>query len=624
MQRRFFPLFAAFIARHAIAAGFVALFCGAVLLADSPLPEKLNLIQFDTQSRVLASHFPVRPAQEVVIVGIDEASLARFPEPLALWHPYLGQFLSGMALAGPRVLGLDIVLPDRSFDAIVPGHDRRLSEGLLAARRSIPLVLGVSVDDAGRPRRIYPPFAALAGHDGLGYALLTSERDHVVRSDAGQVGKGDQSLSTLAGQMADRAGVPVKAGWINYALSPAPRYVPFHQMIDWTARGDSRALQAAFAGKAVLLGSVLRFEDRHQQPVNLAAWEEDNGAVVPGVLIHAQLLASTLNDRLIARSPTPGVWLTAFAATLLWFISLRLRYAFALGAAISLGAYGVTLALLHHGVFFPAGEPFLVALAAIGGRWMFDAVLQMRERHRLRGTFSGYVSPHVMEEILAGRLTGSMDGEMRTVCVMFADIRGFTTLSEKMPPDQVIALLNRYFEVIVKAIHDEDGTLNCIMGDGVMAIFGAPKPMEDPSARAFAAARKIMQQLPLLNRELEAEGKTALSIGIGLNLGKAIVGNVGSRARHDYSAIGDTTNVAARLEAMTKVLGVPLVCSPAVAEALGMPAGMVDLGAHPIKGRSAMQLYGWQEPLPAPQSSNDRTGLDHFLQTDEDAASHPR
>lgn len=605
MGRRFSELHVGFrdvIACHGVPAGFIAFLGVAALLANSPLPDKLSLVQFDAQSRMLARHFPVHPNQEVVVVGIDEASLERFPEPLALWHPYLGQFLSGMALARPRVVGLDVVLPDRSFDAIIPGHDRRLSEGLLAARGTVPLVLGLSVDDAGRPRRIYPPFAALAGRHALGYALLTSEPDHVVRSDAGMVGTGDQALPTLAGQMAHRAGVPFKAGWIDYALSPAPRYVPFHQVIDWIARRDSTALQAAFAGKAVLLGSVLRFEDRHQQPVNLAAWEEDNGAVVPGVLIHAQLLASALNDRIIARTSAFWICLIALAATLLWFVSLGLRYALSLAVVILLGAYGVTIALLHGGVFFPAGAPLLVAMAAISGRWLFDSVLQMRERQRLRGTFSGYVSPHVMEEILAGRLTGSMDGEMRTVCVMFADIRGFTTLSEQMPPDQVITLLNRYFEVIAKAIHDEDGTLNCIMGDGVMAIFGAPKSMTNPAAHAFAAARKILQQLPLLNRELEAEGKQALSIGIGLNLGKAIVGNVGSRARHDYSAIGDTTNVAARLEAMTKVVGMPLVCSPTVAEALGMPDGMIDLGAHPIKGRSAMHLYGWQEPSLPPSN----------------------
>jgi adenylate cyclase len=582
------------IARHGVLAGFIALLCAAGLLASSPLPEQLSLMQFDTQSRILATHFPITPANEVVIVGIDEASLARFPEPLALWHPYLGQFLSGMALARPRVLGLDIVLPDRSFDAIIPGHDRLLSEGLLAARRSIPLVLGVSVDDSGRPRRIYPPFVALAGREAWAYALLTSERDHIVRSAAGPVDNG--GLPTLAGQMAHLAGVPFQAGWINYALMPAPRYIPFHEVIDALARHDDSALQTAFAGKAVLLGSVLRFEDRHQQPVNLARWEQDNGAIVPGVLIHAQLLASALNERLIARTPALWVWLGAFAAALLWFAALRLRYALALAAVLLLGAYGVTIALLHRSVFFPAGAPVLVAMLAIGGRWMFDAILQMRERRRLRNTFSGYVSPQVMDEILAGRLTESMEGETRTVCVMFADIRGFTTLSENIPPDQVIALLNRYFEVITQAIHDENGTLNCIMGDGIMAIFGAPKTMQAPATHAFAAARKIMQQLPRLNRELEAEGKQALSIGIGLNLGPAIVGNVGSRARHDYSAIGDTTNVAARLEGMTKVFGVPLVCSPRVAEALGMPVGMIDLGTHPIKGRSAMQLYGWQEP----------------------------
>ena len=129
-----------------------------------------------------------------------------------------------------------------------------------------------------------------------------------------------------------------------------------------------------------------------------------------------------------------------------------------------------------------------------------------------------------------------------------------------------------------------------------MAIFGAPKSLENPSVLAFAAARRILAMLPELNAELAAEGKAALSIGIGLNVGEAVIGHVGSKTRHDYSAIGDTTNAASRLEGLTKEVGMPLVCSQAVFEALGRPQGFVALGERAIRGRSPMVLYGWQEP----------------------------
>jgi adenylate cyclase len=105
----------------------------------------------------------------------------------------------------------------------------------------------------------------------------------------------------------------------------------------------------------------------------------------------------------------------------------------------------------------------------------------------------------------------------------------------------------------------------------------------------------MLELLPVLNSELEAEGKPPLSIGIGLNIGDAVVGHVGSHLRHDYSAIGDTTNVAARLEGLTKEVGYPLVCSEAVVSALGFPEGFVNIGERSIKGRSPMKVYGWRE-----------------------------
>ena len=156
-------------------------------------------------------------------------------------------------------------------------------------------------------------------------------------------------------------------------------------------------------------------------------------------------------------------------------------------------------------------------------------------------------------------------------------------------------MLNRYFEEVTLAIHAEGGTVNCFMGDGIMATFGAPKSMDNPAVTAFAAARRILKILPALNRSLQSEGIEPLSIGIGLNVGEAVVGHVGSRSRHDYSTIGDTTNVASRLEGLTKELGYPLVCSSAVVEALEFPEGFVSLGERAIKGRSAMEVYGWKE-----------------------------
>lgn len=249
---------------------------------------------------------------------------------------------------------------------------------------------------------------------------------------------------------------------------------------------------------------------------------------------------------------------------------------------------------LQHGVYLALVVPLLVGLLALAGRWTLTALLEQGERRRLRAAFAGYVSPQVMQEIVQGRLAPALGGELRHVCTLFADIRGFTTLSETLPAQQVLSLLNRYFEQINQAIHDHGGTISCFMGDGVMAIFGAPQPLATPSVPAFAAARAMLAALDKLNATLQAEGTAPIAIGIGLHVGDAIVGHLGSQARHDYSAIGDAVNVASRIEGLTIDLGHPLVCSQAVVAELAQFPFFTDLGAQAVKGHTPVHVWGWK------------------------------
>ena len=176
---------------------------------------------------------------------------------------------------------------------------------------------------------------------------------------------------------------------------------------------------------------------------------------------------------------------------------------------------------------------------------------------------------------------------------MFSDIRGFTTLSEHMTPEQTIAFLNRYFERIVPIIHAHGGTGVSFMGDGIMAVFGVPKPLPNPCAAAFAAAKAMLDYRKRLSVELAAGGQRPLRIGIGLHAGIGVAGHIGAQARHEYSLIGDVTNVAARLEGVTKEVGYALVCSRAVFEQVGEPERLVPLGQHAIKGHSPVEIFGF-------------------------------
>ena len=198
-----------------------------------------------------------------------------------------------------------------------------------------------------------------------------------------------------------------------------------------------------------------------------------------------------------------------------------------------------------------------------------------------------------------------LGGQRYRICVLFADIRGFTERSESMTPEAALTLLNDYFNRVTACIHDAGGTVDKFLGDGIMAFFGVPQTLENPCEPAFQAARDMLARLESLNRELEARGEPPIAIGVGLHAGEAVVGHVGSDTRHDYTAIGDTVNVASRLEGLTKDVNFPLVCSVTVIGALAGGAQFVALGERAIKGHRPVEVYGWRpEPAAAPAEAN--------------------
>lgn len=572
---------------------FVAIALCGVLLASLPALRWTDLKLLDAQFRLLRAWHPQPAAREVVVVGVDEETVKRLPEPVTLWHRHLGRFLAAMGAARPAAVGVDIVLPDRSYDAVVPGSDHWLLAGLLQARRAFPLVLALTADPSGRPRPIHPPFLAVAGPGAAGYALFPVDADGRVRRYDERLGANGEPVPTFAGQLARALAVePRGAGYLDFWRGARLDYVPFHRVLDWLDAGDRAALEQAFRGRPVLLGMVLPFTDRQAVPVSLAAWEPE-ALEVPGVLLHAQALRNLLDRGFIQAAPSALVAAAGAGAALLWFVSAGTLAVATLYCAVALALFAAATWGLALGWMFPVGPPLLAAGLALGSRNALDTIEKLRERRRLRASFSGYVSPAVMEEILAGRIRPELGGVSGYVCVMFSDIRGYTTRSERMTPQQVIAFLNRYFERVVALIHGRGGAVVSFMGDGIMAVFGAPKPLANPCREAFEAARAILEYVNEVNAQFRAEGEAPMEIGVGLHAGEAVIGHVGSSVRHDFTAIGDVTNVASRLEGLTKETGCRIVVSRAVAERLDEAAALVPLGPMAIKGHSPVEVYGY-------------------------------
>jgi adenylate cyclase len=183
----------------------------------------------------------------------------------------------------------------------------------------------------------------------------------------------------------------------------------------------------------------------------------------------------------------------------------------------------------------------------------------LKERDKLRTTFGKYMTAAIIEHLLAGKV--ALGGESLTVTILFTDIRSFTTISEKMDPQQLVGLLNEYFTAMVGIVMSEGGVVDKYIGDAIMAVFGAPVPKEDDAVNAVRAAVKMRRALEELNGRLAARGMARLRTGIGIHTGQVIAGNIGSERRMEYTVIGDAVNLASRLESCTKDLGVDVLIS---------------------------------------------------------------
>jgi adenylate cyclase len=229
-------------------------------------------------------------------------------------------------------------------------------------------------------------------------------------------------------------------------------------------------------------------------------------------------------------------------------------------------------------------------------RLAYEGVLQVQQRNWLRGTFGSYVSPEVLQEIMAGNIRSGLDGTRTRLCILIANIHGFSSRSENRPPQEVVSLLNDYFSEMTVAIHQHKGTVDKFIGDGVMAFFGAPQPLECPEKNALEAAQEMLLRLRQVNVRLQEQGIAPVEIGIALHVGEVVIGHIGSALRHEYTAVGDVVSRTARLEELTGNLGYPVVCSATVAKAVENSGGLTDCGEQAVKG-GPLHVYGWNPPL---------------------------
>ena len=586
----------------------------AVSAALLPSPREAPLadaerVAFDVQMRLLRAVYPRPVDDDVVLIGIDEETEARFPEPVALWHRHFAQVLHALAKAGPRAVGVDIVLPERSFDAIAPGLDLAMMRGLLDLKRSTVLVYVQTVDSRGRLVDVQPNYRNIVTPENLGVDQHLRDPDSVSRWFGELHYRSGEAVPTLVSQIFRGLKRDAGEGYIDYSLGAPLEYVPMHVIRDW----DPDRLRRAFGGRIVLIGSLVGGTDRWRLPVKLlardpgrtAANEEEEGERLaynqPGVLVHLQALRSQLGPGLLRPLPEWARWLLSAAAALVVFARAR-PASVALGAVLApILVLGISLtSIVFFQVLLPVASVLACFWAALIARGVFDAIEAVVDRLRLQASFAGQVSPAVMKEMLGGSLSPGVNGQLVDICVLFSDVRDFTTLSESMPPAVVTTVLQRYFDRMVHAVHRYDGTVDKFIGDGMMVLFGAPRKSDDACGNAVQCALAMLTELDQLNVEFTREGLPTLTIGIGINYGTVTVGNIGSSERHNYSAIGDAVNVAARVEGLTKDLGRKIIITEAVVSRIEERFHFDPLGSHNVKGHSPVNVWGIRTARTAP------------------------
>jgi adenylate cyclase len=228
------------------------------------------------------------------------------------------------------------------------------------------------------------------------------------------------------------------------------------------------------------------------------------------------------------------------------------------------------------------GLNFAFALAAV-----YSYATEGRQKHAIRGMFAQYMSEVVINHLLEHPEKLKLGGERRRITIFFSDLAGFTTLSERLAPEKVVALLNDYLSRMTDIILEEDGMVDKFEGDAIMAFWGAPLDQEDQAVAACRSALRQVAALQDLNRQFADQGLPRLNLRMGLHTGEAIVGNLGSQKRFDYTAIGDSVNLASRLEGLNKFYGTPIMASEATVQECRDLVEFRELDWVAVKGRAA-------------------------------------
>jgi adenylate cyclase len=549
------------------------------------------------------------PPGDVVMIDIDQPSL-KDPQMFELagawaWPRMIhAELITALAAHAPRAIVLDLILspPDR----FQPHNDALLAQALGFERAYVPMILmedaeqkaplalappamGIRPGPGARPDAVYGidgPTALPAEVWRTGYINFIKDPDGIGRHiELGREVEG-WWIPHLIGRVAEALALPrpQENGFRLHWYGREFTRIPYARAYLAT---QTQGAQLPFdpRGKIIVIGATASgLHDFVPTPVE---------ATTPGPFVLATALANLQQGDWLREAPrwaNPALALAligmlgaAFAAraSLAWTVA-----GFGLAVACALG---VSVLALRAQVYWVPVSTLLLGALALLGFGLLSVRLEMQQRRHVQAMFSRFVDPRIVQDLAeSSQVAQAQVSASREVTVLFSDIRGFTSLSEHRPPEEIVALLNRYFEMQVEVIFAHEGTLDKFIGDAIMAFWGAPIAQPRHAALAVEAALGMAEALRHFAAEVAQEDSNVhFDIGIGVHTGLAVVGFLGTSRRLDYTAIGDTVNLCSRIEGCTKGVATVLVSESTRAQCADA-FDFIDRGAFEVKGREQM------------------------------------
>ena len=527
-----------------------------------------------------------QPPKNIVIVGIDEQSFQELRRAWPWPRRFHASLIRQLKAAGARLIVFDVIFAEPSN----PEDDQLFAEAIREAGNVI-LAATIEVSETSRISQqilVQPCAAFRQAARGIGLTLVTPDGDGIVRRFYLHPSEEVTLPEIVARNYLPEVSFPPNLSGLIHFTGPPGHIdtISFSRLLE----APEPSLAARLRGKIVLVGRILGASPTPQADAFYTPFFSSTGQLMSGVEIHGQVIQTLLKGNWGQEiSLLPRLGLSLVVLLLFGCIVVRVSplSAMIVVAALILLIFGLSFFLfLRQNLWIP--PVFLSgALVVIYAGHIFAYYwLESREKRWLRQAFGQYVSDSLVEAIIAAPERLQLGGEEVEVTVLFSDLVDFSAMAENTAPKELIRLLNEYFSAMTEVILAHQGMVDKFIGDSIMAFWGAPLPIADHAVRACEAALEMQTAMLPLKKAWESQGFPLVSTRIGLHTGPVIAGNVGSRKRFNYTVMGDTVNLASRLEQANKAYGSEIILSEATARRLGNTFMVRELDLVQVRGRS--------------------------------------